>query len=104
MLKLTIYNDKRNRYRFRVVAANGKILARSPRSYSEKSDILNRIAKILAKDYDAEQYQDAKGEWRWRQAIDGELVVISSEGYTKRSHCLEMSDKVLDAEVEDDAG
>lgn len=101
-MKLTIYNDKRNRYRFRVTAKNGRVLARSPRSYSEKSEILGNINKILAKDYDAELYQDVKGEWRWRFAIDGELVVITSEGYTKRSHCLEMSDKVLDAEVRDD--
>jgi uncharacterized protein YegP (UPF0339 family) len=102
-VKLTIYNDKRNRYRFRVTALNGRILARSPRSYSDKDDLLDKIAKVLAKEHDAEQYRDVKGEWRWRLSLDGEIVIIASEGYTKRVHCLEMSDKILDAEVDDAA-
>jgi uncharacterized protein YegP (UPF0339 family) len=103
-MKLTIYNDKRNRYRFRVTAMNGNILARSPRSYSDKGVMLDRITRILAKEHDAEQYRDVAGEWRWRLSLDGEIIIIASEGYTKRSHCLEMSDKILDGEVDDGTG
>jgi uncharacterized protein YegP (UPF0339 family) len=37
-----------------------------------------------------ELYKDKKGEWRWKRiAINGNNVGASSEGYVKKSDCLD---------------
>jgi uncharacterized protein YegP (UPF0339 family) len=35
-------------------------------------------------------YKDKKGEWRWRRvAVNGNNVGASSEGYVKKSDCID---------------
>lgn len=38
-----------------------------------------------------EVYKDKRKEWRWRlRASNGKILAVSSEGYSKRTHALEM--------------
>lgn len=97
-MTLELYTDKRDRYRFRVKAGNGEVLARSSKSYSDKDEIINIIARVTLKQHDAEVYKDRAGEYRWRLALDGQSAIMSSEGYKNASYCREISDQVLDAE------
>jgi uncharacterized protein YegP (UPF0339 family) len=101
-MKLKVYLDKRDRFRFRIKAGNGEVLARSTQSYSDFDDILGVIAFIGSSNHDAEIYQDRNGEYRWRLTRHDRGVVISSEGYKSASYCKKISDQVLDAEFVDD--
>lgn len=40
-----------------------------------------------------EYFKDTRGEWRWRfKAANGEIVAVSSEGYTRKESCLHSID------------
>ena len=99
-LKLSTYTDSRTGLiRARVIAGNGKILARTTRGYS-REQLDKRIDTMLVKEYDADLYKDVAGEWRWRWRFKGvktnEIFMVSSEGYQNRGDCKHASDLVLD--------
>jgi len=91
-LKLGTYVDRVGATRWRAVAGNGRVLARSPGPVREGDvDFITSMA------HDAELYRDRRGEWRWRLRRDGRIVAISSEGYVNRGDCKRASDLLLDA-------
>jgi len=102
ILEMNCYRDVNGKHRFRVFAANHKILARSTRGFETAAELAARVDLILRQDYDAQMYQDRRDEWRWRfeAAIDGaqEIIVVSSEGYKNLGDCKRASDLVLDAD------
>jgi len=102
VLEMNCYQDRGGKHRFRVYAANHKVLARSPRAFKTDAELKTRVDLILKQDYDAQLYKDRRGEWRWRfeAAVGGkkEIIVISSEGYKNHGDCKTASDLVLDAD------
>lgn len=107
-LKFVVYEDAGGKFRFRLKAANGKILATSGEGYTAKADAKKTIKAIIADigKYEFETYQDKKGEHRWRlKAKNGQIVAASSEGYEQKSGADKAIDTikkgVADAEISD---
>lgn len=53
-----------------------------------------------------EVYQGEDGEWRWRQRAGNGEIVAQGEGYTSRSTCIDMAERVTGrpATMQDPAG
>ena len=85
-MKFQILQYSNGQYYWRLVAANGRIIATSGESYVRKTDCVNGInivkASVLS---EYEVYQDSQNLLRWRlRANNGQIVAISSESYTNR--------------------
>ena len=108
-LKFEIYQDKAMEYRWRLKAANGEILATSGQGYKAKADCkhgVERIQKDAADKLKFEEYQDAKGEYRWRlKSTNGQIIGSASQGYKAKADCEHAIDLIkagaAKAEVED---
>jgi uncharacterized protein YegP (UPF0339 family) len=89
-LKFEIYEDRAKEHRWRLKAANGKILATAGQGYTAKSTAktaVDHLVKDIGK-YTFEVYEDRGGEFRWRlKASNGQIVAAASEGYTARAGC-----------------
>jgi uncharacterized protein YegP (UPF0339 family) len=109
-LKFEITRDAAKEFRWRLKAANGKILATAGQGYKAKADAMNGIKRIQ-KDVASgklkfEVYQDKAKEYRWRlKAANGQTIAASSEGYRARAdaeHAVELIKKgAAKAAVED---
>jgi len=100
MMTLEWYRDKRDKWRARVKAGNGKILARTPRGYATEADLDKVLTVMFSKQYDIDPYKDRANEWRWRFELDDHgCIMISSEGYKNLQDCQHASDLVLDATI-----
>jgi uncharacterized protein YegP (UPF0339 family) len=96
-LKLGIYVDRRGRWRWRVCAGNGRIIARSPGSYVDEGACRKDVRHLVSEPRDAELYLDRRGEWRWRYVHARRILAVASEGYANRGDCKRSSDLFLDA-------
>jgi len=103
-LKLEKYEDVAGFYRWRVLAGNGKQLAKSPRGYATMAELNTDLEMILKQPHDAEVYRDKRREWRWRLILDNRNVAIASEGYVNRPDCKTASDLFLDAVPKSNGG
>jgi len=87
-LKFEIYEDKAKEHRWRLKAANGKILATAGQGYAAKAGAKTAVENLI-KDigkYNFEVYEDKGKEFRWRlKASNGQTVAASSEGYDARA-------------------
>jgi uncharacterized protein YegP (UPF0339 family) len=110
-LKFEIYQDAAKEYRWRLKAANGKILATAGQGYKAKADCkagVERIMENLASGkLKFEVYEDKANEHRWRlKAANGQTIAASSEGYKAKSDCdkaiAEIKKGAAKAEVEDE--
>lgn len=92
--KWEIYQDHKNEWRWRRIAANGNIVGASTEGYNEQAD-----CEANANHYGFkgefkpagkwEFYQDHANEWRWRHTADnGKIIGGSSEGYNNKSDCV----------------
>jgi uncharacterized protein YegP (UPF0339 family) len=109
-LKFEITRDKMMEFRWRLKAANGKILATSGQGYKAKVDCMNGIKRIK-EDADSgkikfELYKDKAMEFRWRlKAANGQIIGASSDGYKAErdaDHAIELIKKgAAKATVED---
>src|SRR5262245_13452582 len=89
-LTFEIYADKAKETRWRLKAANGKILATAGQGYQAKADAKNADENLIKKldSYKFEVYEDKGKEHRWRlKASNGQIVAASSEGYSSRDAC-----------------
>jgi len=91
-----VYEDAADEWRWRLVAANGEIVADSGEGYVSRRNAREAAERVQAYAPDAdvldvddaafEVYEDAAGEWRWRlRHRNGEIVADSGEGYASRS-------------------
>jgi len=91
-----VYEDAADEWRWRLVAANGEIVADSGEGYVSRRNAREAAERVQAYTPDAdvldvddaafEVYEDAAGEWRWRlRHRNGEIVADSGEGYASRS-------------------
>jgi uncharacterized protein YegP (UPF0339 family) len=86
-LKFEIYEDAAKEHRWRLKAANGKIIATGGQGYKAKADAKGAVEKIVkdVNQYKFEVYQDKSEQFRWRLlASNGQTVAASSEGYAER--------------------
>ncbi len=95
-IKFEWYFDKQEKYRFRFKAGNGRVLAKSPKGYSDK-ELVDVCYEIVSQDADAEVYI-AKDGWRWRYT-KGSILVVSSESYKNEWDCIRASNLVLDSDL-----
>jgi uncharacterized protein YegP (UPF0339 family) len=89
-MKFEIYKGKKDDYRWRLKAANGKTIATAGQGYQAKADAKNGIASVqkAAADPKAnfELYEDKKQEHRWRlKAANGQTIASASEGYKDKA-------------------
>lgn len=95
-LEAELYEDRRGEHRWRLLGANGQIVADSGEGYKSADaaeDGLDRVRRF-APDTDVldigravfEVYEDASDEFRWRlRARNGRILADSGEGYEDRS-------------------
>jgi len=118
--KYKLYEDEAGKWRWRLVAPNGRIVADSGQGYKDRRDAEASIGKVRGKARDAdhlditpagfEVYEDDAGEWRWRLIRqNGRIITDSGEGYTERNDATEAVKRVRDGNYEtevyeDDAG
>jgi uncharacterized protein YegP (UPF0339 family) len=106
-----VYQDAKDEYRWRLKAANGKVLATPGDGYKRKADCLHGI-EVIQKEAGKEKtklkfetYQDKKMEYRWRlKAANGNILAVSSEGYKSKEDCqrgVELLKEASKAEVKD---
>jgi uncharacterized protein YegP (UPF0339 family) len=89
-LKFEFYEDRAKEHRWRLKAANNKILATAGQGYAAKASAKTAVENLI-KDinkYTFEVYEDRAKEFRWRlKASNGQIVAASSEGYNARAGC-----------------
>jgi len=100
-----VYEDAAAEWRWRLVAANGEIIADSGEGYASKRNAREAAERVAAYAPDAdvldvddaafEMYEDRAGEWRWRlRHRNGEIVADSGEGYGSRHGVREAVERV----------
>ena len=99
-VRFETFEDAAGGHRWRLVAANGEIIADSGEGYSSRSALADAIDRVreYAPDADrltmataaVEVYEDAAGEFRWRlRHRNGTILGTSGEGYASRSGALD---------------
>jgi uncharacterized protein YegP (UPF0339 family) len=88
--KLTFeaYQDKAKEFRWRLKAADGKVLATPGEGYKRHADCKKAIESIRTHidTMKVEFYQDKAKEYRWRlKASNGNIMAVSSEGYKTKA-------------------
>jgi uncharacterized protein YegP (UPF0339 family) len=91
-LKFEVYQDAAKKYRWRLKAANGEILATAGQGYASKEGAKRGVATVKAGAATGrlkfEVYQDKRKEYRWRlNSANGQEVAASSEGYKAKRDC-----------------
>lgn len=99
-LKFELYKDNKDEFRWRLKAANNKVLATGGQGYKAKADCMKGIENMQkAGDVSAktkfEVYEDNKKAYRWRlNASNGQTIAGSSESYKTKSDCEKSIDLV----------
>ncbi len=91
-MKFEIYEDNAKEFRWRLKAANGKVMATPGQGYKAKADCkkaIERIKSDVGSDkLKFEVYEDNKKEHRWRlKAANGQVIAASSESYKAKPDC-----------------
>lgn len=86
-LKFEVFKDKADQYRWRLKAANGKILAVPEDAYKGRAEARRAVGTIQAEigTLKVEYSTDKAKEYRWHlKAANGRVMARSSEGYNTR--------------------
>lgn len=87
--RIEIYKDKRGKYRWRRMAANGRIVGASSCGYERKKDCEANLMRGQVTSDQWEFFRDRSGAWRWRRMdLHGEVVGAASEGYKARGDAI----------------
>ena len=102
-MRIDTWKDGMGRYRWKFIANNNKIIARCPKGYLQKQEMIIDLVYILSRDHDADLFKDKRGEWRFRfrnpNTKKNRIIAISTEGYNNRVDCVHASDLLLDSVV-----
>jgi len=95
-LKVVRYLDKAREWRARIISGNGDLIAKTRGSFRSEKELIDGLDKQLSKDNPVELniFQGENGGWYWEGGI-----LISSEGYRRRTLCVAMAALVLTADV-----
>ena len=84
-----VYRDKRGKYRWRRMAADGRVVGTSTCGYERKKDCEANLGRGPVATDRWEFFRDRSGAWRWRRtAENGEIVGAASEGYKAKSDAI----------------
>lgn len=87
MGKFHLYRDKRDEFRWRLRARNGRIIADGSEGYEQKDGCEHGIALLRGWDGEVEIYQDKGGGHRWRiRSSNGNIFADGGEAYVSRSN------------------
>ncbi len=91
-IKFQFFRDKRREYRWRLRAANYKIVADSAEGYKKKQDAERGVALVMqaaaSKRPRFQLFRDKASEFRWRlRAANGQIIADSGEGYKGKGAC-----------------
>lgn len=100
-----LYEDRAGRYRWRLLASNGEIIADSGEGYATKSAARDAIGRIREDAPEAtipsfadthfEVFRDKAGEYRWRLvASNGRILADSGEGYASKHGARDAAERV----------
>jgi len=101
-----LYEDEAGEYRWRLVAANGEIIADCGQGYSDRRGAEAGIETVRGKASEAdhlditpagiEVYRDEGDDWRWRLIRQNGQVIADSGGgsYTERSSAMEAVERL----------
>ena len=103
--KYELYEDRGGEWRWRLVAANGRIIADSAQGYDDKQTAEEAIDRVRENVGNAdhlditpagfEVYKDKSDEWRWRLIRrNGRIIADGGEGYTERNDATEAVERV----------
>jgi uncharacterized protein YegP (UPF0339 family) len=97
ILKTQFFVDRRGKSRFRIIdCSNGNILAKSPRGYAEEETAQVAIDEARTC-CNVRVIEDRRGDFWWRMVNrEGDIVMMSSEGYRNKNHCSDMAWKVME--------
>jgi hypothetical protein len=117
--KYQLYKDKAGKYRFRLVAENGRTIA-SGEAYERRTSCLNGIESVKKNSGSSiedttidspkipfPKYQillDKAGEYRFNLSASNGEVIASSEGYSSKDGCLNGINslrRIANSEIED---
>src|SRR5262245_42219114 len=92
-LKFELYKDAKEEFRWRLKAADGKVIATAGQGYKAKADCQHGI-EVIQEAGDAkskatfEVYEDNKKEFRWRlKASNGQVMAGAPEGFKAKADC-----------------
>ena len=90
-LKFETFQDVGKKYRWRLKATNGQIIATSGQGYKDRRDCrsaIDRIKKDAATKLTFETFEDARQQYRWRlKATNGQVIATSGQGYKDKRDC-----------------
>jgi uncharacterized protein YegP (UPF0339 family) len=91
-LKFEVYQDNEKKFRWRLKASNGEILATSGEGYKSKESCKKGLASVQKGASTGKlkfmTYKDKAGKYRWRlTASNGLIVAASSQGYKAKADC-----------------
>ncbi|MFC7139493.1 HVO_2922 family protein [Halosimplex aquaticum] len=109
-----VYEDDAGEYRWRLIHANGNIVADGGEGYTDRSAVEDAVERV--RDYvgDADYltadptafdvYRDAADEWRWRLVHrNGEILADGGEGYAERTNAQDGIERVRERVGDEDA-
>lgn len=62
-MKIEYFQDKKNEWRFRIIAKNGRIVADSGESYKNKKDCIQTAEKILQGNVKSDELKERFDKW-----------------------------------------
>ncbi len=93
-----VYEDQAGKHRWRLLAENGQIIARSSQGYSDKSGArraVDRTKKYIENPDRFEQFADKANEYRWRlKAPNGRVLADPGEGYSSEQNRTQALERV----------
>lgn len=117
--KYQLYKDKQGKFRFRLIAENGRTVA-SGEAYEKHTNCLNGIGSVKRNSNAAiedtttegakipfpkyQVYVDKAGEFRFNLSASNGEVIASSEGYSSMDNCLKgiaTVQRISNSEIED---
>ncbi len=106
--KFEVYTDKAGKFRFRLKAGNGEVIATSE-AYEAKASCLNGIESVrknaAAEKHMFEDYTDKAGKFRFKLKAGNNQIIATGEAYETKASCLKGIESVKknapDAKIEE---
>ena len=97
-MKFQIDFNAMRQYIWRLIAANGRIIATAGESYVQKENCLHGIRLVMGTTSTSQYsfYQDNQRQWRWRLvASNGQIIAASSEAYHNQADCVHAAERAV---------